>query len=81
MHQVTTLNTVERCYEAGEDYHMPMVPIILDFIARFLVVLNSSINFVIYCVFGSQFREELAAIVKKTCITRCSLRKVLLSAE
>ena len=74
--QVTRLNTVEQCFEADEDYHVSKLTYILDFVARFLVVLNSSINFVIYCFVGSQFRIELSAMLRKTILARCSFIKV-----
>ena len=35
---------------------------LVDMIARYLAVLNSSINFIIYCVAGKQFRNILANI-------------------
>ena len=32
---------------------------VMDQVARYLVVLNSSINFLIYCLAGNQFRSVL----------------------
>ena len=48
---------------------------VISNILRFLVILNSSINFVIYCVFGSQFRQELSTLVWNK-LRRISLQKV-----
>ena len=63
--QVTQLPMVETCYAAGLDYKLTKETYILDFLARFLVVVNSSVNFVIYCLVGSQFRAELSTFVQK----------------
>ena len=57
--EVTELNTVKKCYEHGQNYEVPKQTYILDFIARFLVILNSSVNFLIYCLTGSAFRSKL----------------------
>ena len=57
--EVTQLKTVEQCYEHGLDYQVSKQTYILDFLARFLVILNSSINFLIYCLVGSEFRSKL----------------------
>ena len=64
--EVALLRTVEKCYEDGHDYYMSKQTYILDFLARFLVILNSSVNFLIYCLVGSEFRAEL--------FTRCRWR-------
>ena len=57
--EVTHLNTVEKCYEHGLDYNVSRQTYILDFLARFLVIINSSVNFLIYCLVGSEFRSKL----------------------
>ena len=61
MIEVTQLTTVEECYEHGLDYHVSKQTYILDFLARFLVILNSSVNFLIYCLVGSEFRSKLSS--------------------
>ena len=43
-------------------YFVPEWQLLVDIIARYLAVLNSSINFIIYCVAGKQFRGILARI-------------------
>ena len=72
--KVTQLTRIETCYEAGLDYYKEKQTYILDFLARFFVVINCSVNFVIYCLVGSQFRTELSTMVDKHC---GSGRKVL----
>ena len=61
--EVTQLSTVELCYQHGLDFHIHKITYLLDFTARFLVILNSSVNFIIYCVAGSQFRHKLMTIL------------------
>ena len=56
--------TVNWCYNKDFDYHPSVYTYILDFIARFLVILNSSINFLIYCMVGSKFRTKLLEMLK-----------------
>ena len=63
--EVTQLYSVELCYHHHLDYHIKKETYLLDFAARFLVILNSSINFIIYCLAGSQFRHKLLDILKK----------------
>ena len=62
--EVTQLREVEQCYENGLDYHVSKQTYILDFIARFLVILNSSVNFLIYCLVGSEFRAKLCSTMR-----------------
>ena len=57
--EVTQLSAVELCYEHNLDYHVSKETYLLDFLARFLVIVNSSTNFLIYCLTGSQFRHQL----------------------
>ena len=57
--EVTQLSTVEQCYEQGLPYNISKQTYLMDFLARFLVILNSSVNFVIYCLVGSEFRANL----------------------
>ena len=57
--EVTQLSTVEECYEHGLSYNISKMIYLLDFIARFLVILNSSLNFIIYILVGSEFRTKL----------------------
>ena len=57
--EVVEIGTVEVCYELGLDYEVGTHIYILDFLARFLVILNSSVNFIIYCLVGSEFRDQL----------------------
>ena len=41
-------------------YLVMMIIIIITITIRYLVMLNSSVNFIIYCFVGSKFRETLA---------------------
>ena len=44
-------------------YYGPEWQLVVDIIARYLAVINSSINFIIYCVAGNQFRSVLATVL------------------
>ena len=52
------------CFEspAGE-YFVPEWQMVLDMITRYLAVINSSSNFIIYCVAGKQFRRVFAILL------------------
>ena len=76
--EVTQLSTVEKCYKLGLDFHIYKTTYLLDFTARFLVILNSSINFIIYCMAGSQFRHKLLTIFS---ISRTTSSKFLPSTK
>ena len=76
--EVTQLSTVELCYQHGLDFHIHKITYLLDFTARFLVILNSSFNFIIYCMAGSQFRHKLMAIlnISSESATKLFARKI-----
>ena len=44
-------------------YFGPEWQLVVDMIARYLAVINSSINFIIYCLAGKQFRRVLATVL------------------
>ena len=65
---------------AGE-YFVPEWQMVLDMITRYLAVINSSSNFIIYCVAGKQFRKVLAILLHlRTEQSIHSLAEVLKSA-
>ena len=74
--EVTQLYSVELCYHHHLDYHIKKETYLLDFAARFLVILNSSINFIIYCLAGSQFRHNLLDMVKKISGNLCRGKQI-----
>ena len=57
--EVIELETVEQCFEQGQNYKVSKYIYILDSLARFLVIVNSSVNFIIYCLVGQEFRSQL----------------------
>ena len=63
--EVTQLSAVELCYEHNLDYHISKETYLLDFLARLLVIVNSSTNFLIYCLTGSQFRHQLVDMLDR----------------
>ena len=48
-----------RCYESGQYYFAPTTQWLIDLVGRYLAILNSSINFFIYCLVGTEFRSTL----------------------
>ena len=50
---------VVHCVLSSPSYTVPEWQMVMDQVARYLVVLNSSINFLIYCLAGNQFRSVL----------------------
>ena len=64
--EVTQLSSVELCYKNNLDFHIKKETYLLDFAARFLVIVNSSINFIIYCLVGSEFRQKLLTMMNLT---------------
>ena len=66
MIEVSRLENVELCYETGQEYNVSKEDYISDIFARFLVILNSSLNFLIYCFVSSDFRNRLYSMVHIT---------------
>ena len=51
------------CFESPAGRYLgPAWQILVDVLSRYLAVLNSSINFVLYCLMGRHFRRELRTI-------------------
>ncbi|XP_023333939.1 FMRFamide receptor, partial [Eurytemora carolleeae] len=59
LYEVSSIGTILRCYSNNLKYYTPTWQWCADSVARYLAVVNSSINFLIYCLAGSQFRSEL----------------------
>ena len=53
------------CYEQGK-YHIPVALYILHNCHHLFLVINSSVNFVIYCFVAQEFRGKLYQLVRKT---------------
>ena len=62
--QSNTMEHFETCYKVGR-YHVPALIYILTNIHHLFLVLNSSINFIIYCCVGKEFRRKLVALFCK----------------
>ena len=54
LYEVFQIRTVLGCYQHAGYHKAGMLQDIVDIIARYLSVLNSSINFLIYCMIGSR---------------------------
>ena len=62
-----------RCFESSIGRYLgPAWQNLVDLMARYLAVLNSSINFSLYCLMGRQFRRQLSRMcslkVKYWCV-------------
>ena len=52
------------CFDStAASYYGPEWQLVVDMLARYLAVLNSSINSIIYCVAGKQFRSVLVTVL------------------
>jgi hypothetical protein len=58
-HEVLNTKLIITCIEAGRQYIPPIDFYKMDFIARMLMVVNSAINFLIYCAVSSPFQVGL----------------------
>ena len=72
--QVSTIPDILDCYRNGCMYYVSSSRWIADHIIRYLVMLNSSVNFIIYCFVGSYFRETLIKNFEKLLIN-CQSRR------
>ena len=62
LYEVSTISDIVECYESSCYYYLSPKRWAMDIIIRYLVMLNSSINFIIYCFVGSNFRNTLKQI-------------------
>ena len=56
LYEVSTLPNILECHKNFCLYHIPDIRWLADRIIRYLVLLNSSLNFVIYCFAGPSFQ-------------------------
>ena len=65
LYEVTTIPNILECYRRSCHYYITSNRWVADSIVRYLVMLNSSTNFLIYCCFGSNFRRTLFSYFKR----------------
>ena len=56
-------NVMKECFESIASYQSPQWQLIMDIISRYLMIINSSINIIIYCWGGKTFKSVLLAVV------------------
>jgi hypothetical protein len=62
--EVSTIPNILDCHQRTCRYYVSSKRWVADSIIRYLVMLNSSTNFIIYCFFGSNFRRTLLSSMK-----------------
>ena len=62
LYEVSTIPDIVQCYERNCYYYLSSRRWVMDILVRYLVMLNSSINFIIYCFVGSNFRNTLKQV-------------------
>ena len=65
IYEISTIPNILECFERQCPYHISTKRWLLDGIVRYMVMLNSSINFIVYCFFGSSFRSTLMQLLFK----------------
>jgi hypothetical protein len=65
--EVSTIPNILDCHQRKCRYYVSSERWVADSITRYLVMLNSSINFIIYCFLGSKFRQTLLASFQGLC--------------
>ena len=58
IHELMTIKQSEYCNEINEFYYSSWSVILLS-VSHFLLVVNSSVNMIVYCLLGSRFRKEI----------------------
>ncbi|CAB4058994.1 unnamed protein product [Lepeophtheirus salmonis] len=72
-HEIMILDNAMACYEAGKA-GFPAWFWITASLSHLLLVINSSINMFVYCLYNTKFREVARTIFTNSCcsITRCT---------
>ena len=65
LYEVSTIPSILECYRNNCNYYISSGRWVADIIIRYLVLLNSSVNFIIYCFAGTNFREVLCDMLRK----------------
>ena len=68
--EVSTIPNILECRRRHCRYFVSHGRWVADSIIRFLLMLNSSLNFIIYCFHGSTFRRTLFSMIQSICTSR-----------
>jgi len=81
LNEVLHMPALEKCFKQDYHYHQGKITYIVDSWARFLVILNSSVNFIIYCLVGSDFQSKLKETLHISGSFKNSLRRPQISVS
>ena len=70
LYEVSTIPNILECYRRTCKYYVSSGRWVADIITRYLVLLNSSVNFIIYCFAGATFRKVLCELLKKVWLVK-----------
>ena len=65
LYEVSTIPNILECYRRTCKYFISSGRWVADIITRYLVLFNSSVNFIIYCFAGTNFRKVLCEMLRK----------------
>jgi len=81
LNEVLHMPALEKCFKQDYHYHQGKITYIVDSWARFLVILNSSVNFIIYCLVGSDFQSKLKETLGISGSCKSSFRRPQISVS
>ncbi|XP_023330165.1 FMRFamide receptor [Eurytemora carolleeae] len=60
--EVTEVSSILECFSNKRIYYPSTLQLVADIISQYCALLNSSVNFIAYCMLGSQFRAEFISM-------------------
>ena len=75
IYEIFTIANILECYERHCPYHISKKRWLMDRMVRYMVMLNSSVNFSIYCFVGSSFRSTLRELITKKLSTSAAFHQ------
>ena len=76
------VSRIINCFEEKGIYHIATWHINADFVARLCAIINSSVNFIVYCYAGKQFRSCLFHTLRSViCKDSGTVKSILLRSN